>query len=50
MFFAHDPYHERDYILNDLPQHERNRVIVQLERPRRDMETDARVCRFDLVL
>ncbi|MEE9204257.1 MAG: protocatechuate 3,4-dioxygenase [Nitrospirales bacterium] len=50
MYFAGDPYHERDYILNDLPQHERNRVIVQLEKPRRDMEPDAGVCRFDLVL
>ncbi|MCH7570550.1 MAG: hypothetical protein IH919_08305, partial [Deltaproteobacteria bacterium] len=50
MYFAHDPYHEKDYILNDLPHPERNRVIVPLERPRRDMEPDAQVCRFDLVL
>ena len=50
MYFAGDPYHETDYILNDVPAAERSRVVVQLEEPGREFERGSKVCRFDLTL
>lgn len=50
MYFTGDPYHQKDYILNDVPPTERKRVIVELEEARREFETGSRLCRFDLVM
>jgi protocatechuate 3,4-dioxygenase beta subunit len=50
MYFAGDPFHETDSILNDVPSAERSRVIVELEAPDREYEPEAKVCRFDLIL
>lgn len=50
MYFAGDPYHQKDYILNDVPPAERKRVIVELEEPGRGHEPNSRLCRFDLTL
>lgn len=50
MYFAGDAFQAADYILNDVPSNERERVIVQLERPGADYEPDARVGRFNLTL
>lgn len=50
MYFAGDPYHQKDYILNDVPPAERKRVIVELEEARREFEAGSRLCRFDLVM
>ena len=50
MYFVGDAFQASDYILNDVPPHERKRVIVQLEQPGADYEADARLGRFDLTL
>lgn len=50
MYFAGDPYHQKDYILNDVPPAVRKRVIVEREEPGREFEPDSHVCRFDLML
>jgi protocatechuate 3,4-dioxygenase beta subunit len=48
MYFAGDAHQATDYILNDVPADQRDRVIVQLEQAGRDYEPEARVVRFDL--
>jgi protocatechuate 3,4-dioxygenase, beta subunit len=50
MYFVGDAFQASDYILNDVPSNERERVVVQLEQPGADYEPDARVGRFDLTL
>ena len=50
MYFVGDAFQATDYILNDVPSNERERVIVQLEQPGADYEPDARLGRFDLTL
>ena len=50
MYFAGDPYHKGDFILNDVPVEERARVIVELLAPDRNYEPDSKVCHFDVVL
>jgi protocatechuate 3,4-dioxygenase beta subunit len=50
MYFAGDPFHETDAILQDVPPAERSRVIVELEAPDREYEPETKVCRFDLIL
>ena len=50
MYFAGDPYHKGDYVLNDVPAEERARVIVEPLAPGRDYEPDAKVCHFDVVV
>ena len=50
LYFAGDPYQEKDYILNDVPAAERSRVMVKLEEAGQEFETGSRVCRFDLTL
>jgi len=50
LYFAGDDYQATDYILNDVPTAQRDRVIVQLESPEGDDEPDARRGRFDLTL
>lgn len=50
MYFAGDPYHRGDYILNDVPAEERARVIVELLPPGRDYEPDSKVGHFDLIV
>jgi protocatechuate 3,4-dioxygenase, beta subunit len=50
MYFVGDAFQASDYILNDVPPHERKRVIVQLDQPGADYESDARLGRFDLTL
>jgi len=55
MYFAGDPYQERDRIFRQVPEAARPRVLVQLEPPTGDMKPDARgiepgamICRFDI--
>jgi len=50
MYFVGDAFQAADHILNDVPSNERERVIVQLELPGADYESDARLGRFDLTL
>lgn len=50
MYFVGDPHQTDDYILNKVPSAQRDRVIVTMEKPDKDFEPDARVCRFDLTL
>jgi len=50
MYFAGDSYHQKDYILNDVPPAERKRVIVELEEQGREFEAGSRLCRFNLTL
>jgi len=50
MYFVGDAFQAADHILNDVPSNERERVIVQLEPPGADYESDARLGRFDLTL
>ncbi len=50
MYFAGDPYLEKDRIFRAIPTAERQRVIVQPEPPGREVEPGSRVCRFDLIL
>ncbi|HKN86710.1 MAG TPA: protocatechuate 3,4-dioxygenase [Nitrospiraceae bacterium] len=50
MYFAGDAFQAADHILNEVPSNERERVIVSLEQPGADYESDARVGRFDLTL
>ncbi|MBI4401418.1 MAG: hypothetical protein HY581_07295 [Nitrospirae bacterium] len=48
MYFAGDPYLEKDLIFRRIPEPARPQVVVQLKPPARDMEPDAKVCRFDI--
>jgi len=50
MYFAGDPYHKGDYILNDVPAEARARVIVELLAPGPGYEPDSKVCHFDVAL
>lgn len=50
MYFAGDPYLEKDRIFRAIPASERPRVIVEMERPGSGFEPDSRVCRFNLIL
>ena len=50
MYFAGDPHQPDDYILNKVPAPQRDRVIVTMERPGKEFEPEARLCRFDLTL
>lgn len=50
MYFAGDPYQDKDGIFNDIPASERDRVVVTMESPGADYERDARICPFDLTL
>jgi protocatechuate 3,4-dioxygenase, beta subunit len=50
MYFAGDADQATDYILNDLPADQRDRVMVRLESPGADDEPDARLGRFDLTV
>ena len=50
MYFAGDPYHKGDFVLNEVPAEERARVIVEPLAPGRDYEPDSKVCHFDVVL
>ncbi|MEX5280425.1 MAG: protocatechuate 3,4-dioxygenase [Nitrospiraceae bacterium] len=50
MYFAGDPHQEDDYILRRVPPAERSRVIVPFESPTGDVESTAKVCRFNLTL
>ena len=50
MYFAGDPYLEKDRIFREIPRADRQNVIVELEPPGSAYEPDALVCRFDLIL
>ena len=50
MYFAGDPYLEKDRIFREIPRADRQNVIVELEPPGSDYEPDAQVCRFNLLL
>jgi len=50
MYFSGDPHQGEDYILNKVPSGQRDRVIVMMEKPDKDFDPDARICRFDLTL
>ena len=50
MYFAGDPYLEKDRIFRAIPSAERPRVTVELEKPGPGFEPESRVCRFDLTL
>ena len=50
MYFAGDPYLEKDRIFATIPADARDRVIMTLEAPGPRFEPDSRVCRFDLTL
>jgi protocatechuate 3,4-dioxygenase, beta subunit len=50
MYFAGDAYQQTDYILNEVPADQRDRVIVQLGSPGAEYEPDARLGHFDLTL
>jgi hypothetical protein len=50
MYFAGDPHQASDYILNKVPEAERERVIVTLEPPGHGSDPNVLICRFDLTL
>jgi len=50
MYFAGDPYLEKDRIFRDIPRADRKSVIVVLEPPGPGFEPGSRVCRFNLTL
>jgi protocatechuate 3,4-dioxygenase beta subunit len=50
MYFAGDAHQQTDYILNEVPANQRDRVIVQLGSPGAEYEPDARLGHFDLTL
>ncbi|MEK6618266.1 MAG: protocatechuate 3,4-dioxygenase [Nitrospirota bacterium] len=50
MYFAGDPYLEKDRIFRAIPPDERQRVIVEPEPPGHEFEPESRICRFDLML
>lgn len=50
MYFAGDPYLEKDRIFGAVPPAERQRVIVALENRGPESEPGAKVCRFNLTL
>lgn len=50
MYFTGDAHQSTDYILNDVPEDERDRVVVRLDQAGAGYETNARLGRFDLTL
>lgn len=50
LYFAGDPYQDKDRILQTVPDEERERVVVHLEEPGVDDKSGAKVARFDLTL
>lgn len=48
MYFVGDPHLEADRIFRRIPEAMRPSVVVQLDPPTRDMEPDAKLCRFDI--
>lgn len=50
MYFSGDPYLEKDHIFRAIPPAERGRVIVDVQNAGPELESGAKVCRFDLTL
>jgi protocatechuate 3,4-dioxygenase, beta subunit len=50
MYFAGDPYQDKDGIFNDIPPSERDLVVVTMDPPGPEQDRNAKVCRFDLTL
>ncbi len=50
MYFAGDPYLEKDRIFRAIPPAERGRVVAEVQDAGPELELGAKVCRFDLTL
>ena len=50
MYFAGDPYQDKDGIFQEIPASERDLVVITMEPPASEQERDAKICRFDLTL